>query len=330
MSSDLPATPPPPEAAPSPAPPAQWTNVMTAQGRMERRQQTAIQPFDCGHSSVLTPGELRRIRQRQEHFVRALAGRLSIHLRTEFAMKISRLTTVSYQRLVDGLRAPTHLALFKADPLKGVCLLEVPPRLVLLIVDRLLGGPGQAPASPGELTDIEVAIFDQAVHIILAEWCAQWKDLQEIRAVPLGHENNARFLQTAPGDTPMLVLSVETTIGNFSEQLQIALAVSILDPLLRKLAATTTAEKEAVPVPPARPRWNRQLNDVQVPVTAEWRGLQLTARELAGLKTGDVLDLTAACASQVQLRLAQRPKFTGRLGTRGSHWAVQVNGPVQP
>lgn len=324
MSLESPATPP---AAPVVTDDG-YASVITAQGRKERRLQATIQPFDCTQSSVLTPNELRRMRQRHEQFVRALAGRFSIHLRTEFTMKIARLYTLSFQRLVENMRSPTHLVLFKSDPLKGVCLLEVPPRLGLLIVDRLLGGPGKPSENATELTDIEVTLLDQAVSIILTEWCAQWKDLQELRPIPLGHENNARFLQTAPDDAAMLVLSVETTVADLTEMMQVVIPVATLDTLIRKLASSAAVEKESAPAASARPRWNRQLDNVEVPVTAEWHGLQLTGREITQLKVGDVLQLSPGCSNQVQLRLAQQRKFAGQLGTRGRNWAVQVTGPI--
>lgn len=323
---------PEPAAAPASdvtAPPEAWTTVVTHDGRKERRPASTIQPFDCGHPSVLTSGQMRRLRQRQEQFARTMAGTFSIHLRTEFTARVLRLQTLSYQRLVESLPAPTHLSLFKADPLKGVGIIEVSPRLALLIVDRLLGGPGQAPVEPGELTDLEITLLDQAVQIVLNEWCAQWRDMQELRAVPLGHENNARFLQTSPGDAAVLLLSMEMTVGTFSDRLQIAVPVATLEPLLHQLEGPVATDKPAVVVPPQHPRWNRQLDDLQVSVTAEWQGLQLTARELARLQAGDVLMLPSNCASEVHLRVGQLPKFAGRLGTRGSHWAVQVTGPTK-
>jgi flagellar motor switch protein FliM len=97
--------------------------------------------YDFRQPSFLSASELRKLRVRQEEFIRSLAARLSIYLRLEFGLQMSKIETLSFQKFIDGLSNPTHLTLFKLEPLRGVCLLDIPPRLGLSIVDRQLGGP---------------------------------------------------------------------------------------------------------------------------------------------------------------------------------------------
>src|SRR5215468_822432 len=164
----------------------------------------SIQPYDFRHPVFLSVAELRRLRMRQEEFTRALAARLSIYLRLEFSLQVSRLETIPYQKFAEGLPNPTHLSLFKVEPLRGIGILAVHPRLGLTIVDRLLGGPAHSISADHDLSEIELALLDQAVQLMLGEWCNNWASVQELRPLLLGHENNGQFLQTAPRDTIML------------------------------------------------------------------------------------------------------------------------------
>jgi flagellar motor switch protein FliM len=302
--------------------------VIRHTGEKASLSQDAVQRCQFRHPAELSGVELRRIRQRYAEFVRALAARLSIHLRLEFAIKPESVRTLSYSQLIERFRTPTHLTLFKADPLRGVGILEMPASLSLLIVDRLLGGQGAAPNVQQELTPIEIALVDQPVQIILAEWCAQWRDLQEIKPVVLGNENNARFLQTAPSDTTMLLMGSEVTLGNFVERIQIAIPCATMAPVTEKLASSNGSDAQPTSTGKARPTWNRHLDDLSVPLTAEWQGLQLSVREIASLKVGDVLTLDPGCAGDVLLKLASIAKFRGTLGTCGTQWAVQVSETV--
>ena len=61
-----------------------------------------------------------------------------------------------------------------------------------------------------------------------------------------------------------------------------------------------------------------------------WNDLQMTARDLANLKPGDVLPLDAECNRHVKLRLADLAKFEGSLGTANGKWAVAVTGLMRP
>jgi len=290
----------------------------------EKRDKESIQPYDFRHPVFLSPAELRRLRIRHEEFIRALAARLSIYLRLEFSLQISKLQTIPFKKFCESLPNPTHLSLFKVDPLRGIGILEIHPRLGLTIVDRLLGGPAQSITADHDFSEIEMALLDQAVQVVLAEWCNHWAAIQEVRPTLLGHENNGQFLQTAPHDTIMLVLAMEAKIGDCVEQMQVALPCFTLEPIIRKLGQFTDTALEESTVPATTPKWNRRFDEVPVPVTAIWDDLELTARQVANLREGDILPLDAASPRQIKLRLAEMPKFQGRLGTSNGKWAVAV------
>src|SRR5262245_2383569 len=97
----------------------------------ETKNRESIQPYDFRHPVYLSPTELRRLRIRHEDFIRALAARLSIYLRLEFTLQMSKLQTVTYQKFCEGLPNPTHLSLFKVEPLRGIGILDIHPRLGL-------------------------------------------------------------------------------------------------------------------------------------------------------------------------------------------------------
>ena len=291
----------------------------------ETKDQDSIQPYDFRHPLFLSATELRRLRIRHEDFIRALGARLSIYLRLEFSLQMSKLQTITYQKFTEALPNPSHLTLFKVEPLRGVGILDIHPRLGLTIVDRLLGGPAHSISADHDFSEIEMALLDQAVQLILAEWCHHWAGVQELRPIMLGHENNGRFLQTAPRDTIMLVLAMEAKVGDCLEQMQIALPCFTLEPLIRKLGHINGESTEEV-APVSAVRWNRNFDDVPVPVTAMWDDLKLTARDIVNLKVGDILPLDPKSVQQVKLRLADTPKFEGHLGTTDGKWAVAVTG----
>src|SRR5207249_10683751 len=275
------------------------------------------QRFDFRQPSFLSASDLHKLRLRHEEFIRSLAARLSIYLRLEFGLQMSKLETLSFQKFIESLSNPTHLTLFKVEPLRGICLLDIPPRLGLTIVDRQLGGPGQCADPARELSEIEVGLLDQSAQLALSEWSNLWSGMLDLRPVILGHENNGRFLQTSPHDTVMLVVAMEARIGECVEQMQISFPYYTLEPLMLKLNSTfENTENSAGPSPASILKWNPALEDIKIAVTAEWPDLQMTASQFAQLRLGEVFPLAPQVTSQVQVRLAKVPKFIGNLGTR--------------
>jgi len=191
-------------------------------------------------------------------------------------------------------------------------------------VDRLLGGPGHSVNANRDLSDIEGALLDEALVLILNDWCNQWQKMQELRPVVLGHETAPRFMHTSAHDTVMLVLSMEATLGDCVELMQMAFPYFTIEPLVRQLAAVASPEKETTPRAIPEPRWNAEYDHVSITVTAQWQGLEMTMRGLGTLKPGEILLLDPHCAERVQVNLAEIPKFHGRLGTRAQKWAVEL------
>jgi flagellar motor switch protein FliM len=303
--------------------------VLKPGGQRTRLKSEDIQPCDFRQPAFLTSSELRKIRLRHEEFVRSLAAHLSIYLRLEVIIQMSKLQTLSFQRYAEGLPDPTHLTLFKVEPLKGVCLLDMSPRLGRTLVDRLLGGPAHSVGLNGELSEIEAALLDQVAQIILNEWCQLWPKIETARPVLLGHENNGRFLTSSPHDSVMLILSMEVRLGDCVEQMQLALPFLTIEPLVRHSGPATESETGPAANQRGQPQWNPGFDELPVQLQTQWQGLELTARQLSSLKCGDVLLLEANCFDRVEVRLEQLPKFYGRLGTTGDHWAVELTEPVK-
>ncbi len=285
-----------------------------------------VRMHDFRHPAFLSSGELRKLRWHHEEIVRSLAARLSIYLRLEFSLEMVKLQTITHQKFAENLLNPTHLTLFKIEPLRGIGILDIHPRLGLSLVDRLLGGGAHSVPPAHDLSEIEITLLDQAVQIILGEWCSHWSQAQDLRPLILGHEVSGHFLQTDAHDAIMLVLTMKARLGDCSEQMQIAISSSTLETLLRQLRPNleSSTPGQAASAPAESPKWNESFGDILIPLTAEWSGLELRARDLSRLKVGDVLELDPQSVNQVQVRLGDLPKFAGRLGTCDRKWAVEL------
>ncbi len=298
------------------------TAVPASTGNQAKREE--IRPCDFRQPAFLTSNELRRVRSRHEEFARSLSGRLANYLRLEVEIQLAKLQTILYHQFTENLANPTILTLFKAEPLRGTCLLDMPPRLGLTMVDRLLGGSAQSVNASRGLSEIEIALHDEIVRLVLGEWCALWRKSTELRPTIIGQENNARFLQTATHDTVMLCVAMEVRVGDSLETLQLAFPYFTVESLVRQLGQSNQQESPANPANQARIAWNHNFDDVKAQVTAQWHGLKLTAGQLGNLKPGDIIPLEPESVSAVQVSVGNLPKFRARLGTLGNHWAVEL------
>ncbi len=290
-----------------------------------------VQPHDFRNAPLLSARDLQKLRLHQTDFVNALASRLSMFLRLEFTLKLAGIQTVSFRKLAQSWPNPTCLTLFKAEPLSGVGILEIAPQLGAAMVDRLMGGPGQASDSVREFSEIEKAILEQASQLIIGEWCAHWPGAKEFKPGILGHESNGRFVQVASPESVMLVISLELRLTGDVQNLQIAFPYAALEPLIRQLSQGTNSSLESIPAPAVKPapKWNPCFDDVRVPVAARWHWSEVTARDLFALKIGDVLRVSPESAAGMEVCVADLPRFSARPGVVAGKWAVELDRPLK-
>jgi len=303
------------------------TDVQTAAATPEVSPPPAASPSKpFRHAGLLAEAELRKLRERHEGFVRALVARLSTYLRMDFGLELVGFKTITFQNFVERMVTPTHLTLFKADPLRGIGVLDMPPKLGLAIVERLLGGAGRVDTAPDRpLTEIETALLDQIEDLLLGEWCHQWHDLQQFKHALLGHEIEGRFLNTTARNTMMLEVLLEACLGDSKQQCRIGFPYHSLEPLIRRLSGESSpAPTEHAPSASPKLQWKAAFDNVPVAVTAVISGLESTARELANLKVGDTLALNSQRLNEVQIQLVNTPKFIGTLGKIDGVWAVKL------
>jgi flagellar motor switch protein FliM len=282
-----------------------------------------IEPYDFRNPAFLTEAELRRLRLLHNDFVRYLSARLSLFLRMEFGLEISRLNTVAYSKFTESLPASTHISLFKVEPLAGVGVLDMSPRLALSIVDRLLGGRGTSVKVDRQLSEIDVASIEDVVVIVLEEWCTQWKSEQELHPLVIGHESSGRFLQTSSKDAIMLVMTLEAKFGDCTERIQLGVPYYTIEPMVKKIHARRNKEATVAPVD-KKAVWQASYNRITVPVRAEWQNLELSLREITSLRVGDVIEMPQTIVSDTRVLLNGTTKFIGTVGLDTDHVAVQI------
>lgn len=286
---------------------------------------TGAQRFDFRHPVFLSSAEWRKLRMEVEEFVESTGALLSTYLRLDLGLQLSKLHTLTFGEFTGALPSPTHLTLFKTDPLRGISVVEIGSGIGQAIVDRLLGGPGKGSGADRNLTEMEIALMDQFVQLVMDEWCQLWRKLQDLRAEILGHENNAKFLQCASNDTLMLGILLDLRMGEAEGQIQLVFPYVPLEPLINKLAqlGATPAMPPAAATLPA-PKWTQNLDKVPLTMNAAWPAMKVPTRALLGLKVGSMLDLKAEDAERLEVRLGNVVKYRGRLGTRDQKWAVQI------
>ncbi len=286
-----------------------------------------IEAVDFRNPTFLAEGEMRRLRSTHIDYLRALTSRLSSLLRSELALNLSQFGTQSCETFVNALRNPSQITLFRVTPLNGVGYIEIPPKLAVALTTRILGGREPAANPDAYLTEIETALLEDVIAVIIAEWCEQWRDERPLNASLLGHETNPRFLQATAKSAVMLVVAVEVAFGRCEEVVQIAVPLSMIEPMIKRLNAARARETGSQRNE-ANASWKNSYDSIAIPLHAEMVAARMTVGALLKLKKGDMLELPASALESARINVAGTARFTGRAGQKDGRIAVQITDKI--
>ena len=314
-----------PEPHTPPPAASEATRVFLMDGTRATIDSGKISPHDFRNRSAISQADIRNIDVLYQRYLRLLGARLSIFLRMECSLKLGKLSSYPFSRFCELMAAPSCITLFGIEQLRGVGILDVSLPLALAMADRLLGGKGRPPADERALTEIEMALLDDVLEVILAGWSDLWAGEEcQLQPAIIGHETGGRSLQTAAADEVFAVLMVEMSIGETTSHFQIGIPFSMIELSVRKMeqAQQVRAEdKRAKPV-----QWRKPYAGIAVPVSAEWTVREMSLAETLLISKGDIIEMPNALISKARLRISEVETFVGTVGIQNGHVAVQITG----
>ncbi len=302
------------------------TVVYKCTGAKTRFASDQVRPYDFKQLSYLTPADLRILRVWHERFFRSLSARISTYLKMEVRLQLASINSLKFDNFMASVANPSFIFSFAMEPLPGTSYLEVPTRLGLAIIDRLMGGRGQAFEAELADSEINVALLEHVIKIWLSAWCSSWGQLVDMHPVLIGVETNSRFVESGQDEKTLIALGVEVQLGDCLETLQMGFCFLTLSPILKKFRqlATSRIAAKAEDTQVSQPAWNETLSEAPVRVKAVLPEVAMNLNQLNSLQPGEFLWLDAKLASQVEIKIEERTKFVGQLGSAEGKAAVFI------
>jgi flagellar motor switch protein FliM len=222
-----------------------------------------------------------------------------------------------------------HCVLFRMHPQPGIWLLDLPVSLSLLLVERMMGGPGVLPKGKArEMTELDQTIFQQFAETLLADYARNWRPHAELNAEVLRQARNLNYQLIHQPDELILRVGIEVVFkGSKTVMWMVVPIVSIEDLLLRSLASSATVKEETEHTLVKDKK--SPMGSVPVPISIRWQGFQMTLREVEAMAPGDVLVLDNLKCETAAVWLGNRAKFSGRVAREPQKTTVTITGHLE-
>ena len=240
---------------------------------------------------ILIPKEVVRIlRVIHENFARNFSLSLSGYLRNLVQVELVSVDQLTYNEFMLSLPSVTYLNVVSMSPLKGNIVLEINVNMVLLFVERLLGGESKRQVNPRPLTDVEMAISQRIAEKMLREYSAVWKHIIDFRPRIESGSTDPRFAQIVKPEELVLLVCFELHIGGTSGILNICFPISSFEPVIG-LIAQRGAKKGRFIEKEGMTDMQSALLNAPIATKAKLDTFKASIEEVTGLKEGDIIRL---------------------------------------
>ena len=283
-----------------------------------QREELTVAEYNFRRPNLITKDQLRSFQDIHEAFAREIGASLSLFLRTGVEFELVSTEQQQYGEFIKGLPQITHSVIFTADPLPGVSVFEVNLSLIFGVLDMLLGGQGDIKSKIRIPTDIEIAIITPFIERIIDTLQTSWRSMiKEVSLNQVGTESDPEYIQAAPIDAPVVVLSFEVKIGFANGTVNICYplpTIQAVNEYLENAAGQMDSYYGRKSDPANRQNLLQSLMEVQLPVIASLGGATIRGSDLIRLKRGDVIVLNSNVGDVLPLTIAGREMFYGRPG----------------
>lgn len=290
----------------------------------DSQDQRQIILYDFKRPNRVSKEQLRAVKGIHDKMARNLASQISSIMRSIVEIQLHSVDQMTYGEFLMSLPSPTSFNVFSIKPLDGNCVIEINPSIAFPMIDRLLGGNGDAFESNRELTDIELNLLDAILRIIMQRLKEAWSPITDMYANVENKESSPNVVQIVSQNEIVIMVVMEIIIGNTSGMINLCYPVIYLEPILSRLANRDIMLGETS----AKKSRNKELKTLvgraQIFNEALLGRAELSVGELLDLQVGDILKLNRQADDNAIISIDKKDMFLAEIGLHRFHRSVKI------
>ena len=284
-----------------------------------------VKDYDFARPSKFSKEHLRTLEIIFEHYGRLLSTNLPVYLRKNVQIEVMNSEAVTYQEFSNALSNPVLLGIVNFAPLQGSIIIEMATNLGYAIVDRMLGGKGEALEKPREYSEIELLILERIFVVCVNLLSEPWQNVVEIHPRLERIETNSQYAQIISPSEMIAIITINVKIGDVEGLMNICLPFLTVEDVIDKLNTKywyanmqqydETDYADAIEV---------LIRKAQIPIKAVLGNSTISVSDFSMLQVGDIIRLDRKAEEELEVYVGNIKKFTALPGASGDNYAVRV------
>lgn len=289
-----------------------------------------VKLYDFARPSKFSKEHLRTLENIFEHYGRLLYTNLPAYLRKNVQVDVMNAEALAYSEFSNALSNPVLLGIVNFSPLRGNVIMELGTNLGYAIVDRMLGGEGEAIERKRDFTEIEIIIIERILNICVELLREPWQNVVNLHPRLERIETNPQFAQLISPTEMIAIVTISITIGEVNGLMNVCLPFITLEDVMDKLNIKywfSSMEKkdeesyeEAIEI---------LIQRSEIPIRAILGRNTISVNDFANLQKGDIIKLDTTINNELDVYVGDIKKFKALPGTTNEDYAVRVTSIVR-
>lgn len=306
------------------------TGEMSADEMKKDEETKKVKIYDFKRALRFSKDQIRSLTRIHENFARLLTTFFSAQLRTYVQITVASVDQIPFEEFVRSIPNMTLINVFEVPPLDGNILMEINPNIAYSMLDRLMGGSGTSHSNVDNLTEIETKIMTNLFERSFDNLREAWENIVEIDPMLIELEVNPQFLQMISPNETVVVISLNTIIGETTGMINICLPHVVLEPIVPNLSVRYWMQSNTKEMSPEQTKMlENRVKQAVLPVVAELGTTSISVEDFLMMNIGDVIELEQKITNPLVLKVGTLPKFTVQPGKLNKKMAVQILDPLK-
>ncbi len=293
-------------------------------------QEKKYRKYDFSSPRKFTKDRIKMLNSIFDTYSRIINSRLNARLRANCEITVESIEEQRYYEFSNALTEGDVLALVnmtvknKAQDVPLLLYLSTPTALSMM--DRLMGGEGEADASlPADYTytDIELQLYEDIVSDLVSVMGGSWESYIPIEFAYSKTDVNPTLSQIIGLDETVIIVDMKMQFTNITGRMSICLPGEVLANIFAEISRENpvrklTAEDKSEEI-------FDKLRDSSLEIVSILGETRLSLSDVYHLNVGDVIDLGCPKDSSVYLDIGGYHWFTGKVGTHKKNMAVKID-----
>ncbi|MBN2444692.1 MAG: hypothetical protein JXJ04_25275 [Spirochaetales bacterium] len=187
-----------------------------------------IENYEFDRPYSFTRNQRINLTDLHEKFTRETGALFSEMMNTSSALHVASVNEIFYEEFIRSVPDPCSLTIIEMAPYPDPLLIKIDLLLVHSIIDFLTGGNGQFEKKRPVITECELILLKQVLDKTLLPLRMMWQTRIDVHPRLKKIETNPGLVKIVPSDTMVLIVTIDSCIGDARGFLNICYPASFI------------------------------------------------------------------------------------------------------